>query len=281
MKGQKAAMASEENEQSEEVNQIWRAYLTKGETPEFQHMPWYRTKKIVALYRRLPSNPRCRVCQLPFKGFGGVVMRHALGVVPSRLNPQICNDCERFAERFNGGAEVELSILFADVRGSTRLAETMSSADFSRLINRFYNAVTRVLFSTNAMVEKLIGDAVTGFYTPGIAGAEHARIAVEAARAILRLTGHAHSGGPWIPVGIGVHTGVAYVGAVTTDAGGADIAVLGDTPNIGARLASLAKTGEIVISQATAQAAGLDPAGVEIRHPTLKGRSEPVEVWVI
>jgi adenylate cyclase len=274
-------MAVEKTELSKEIEEIWRAYLTTGQVPDHIHAPWYRSKRVSSLYRRLPSNPRCRVCHFPFQGIGGAVMRHAFGIVPSRLNPQLCNDCERFAMDYQGGTEIELSILFADVRGSTQLAENMKPAEFSRLINRYYNAATKVLFKTNAMVEKLIGDAVTGFYTPGLAGPDHAKVAIDAAREILRSTGHDQSQDPWIPVGIGVHTGLAYVGAVNSDDGVADIAVLGDTANIGARLASLAGVGEIFISQATAQSAGLDASGVEIRKLILKGRTEPIEAWIL
>jgi len=197
------------------------------------------------------------------------------------LNPQVCNQCERFIQQHKGGAEVELSILFADVRGSTHLAESMNPTEFSRLINRFYNEATHILFGANAMVEKLIGDAVTGFFTPGFSGPDHARVAVEAAREILHVTDHHLPAGPWIPVGIGIHTGLAYVGAVVSDTGVSDIAVFGDTANTGARLAAQAGAGEIHVSQATAQSAGLDPSGVEIRRQTVKGRTEPIEVWVL
>jgi len=265
----------------EAANEIWREYLTTGTLPDMFRMPWYKSRRLHALYRLLPDNPRCRICYYPFQGIGGVITRRVLGVLPSRLNPQVCNDCDEFIKATQGGAELELSLLFADVRGSTQLAEAMSPAEFSRLINRFYNATTRVLFNSNAMVEKLIGDAVTGFFTPGFAGSNHARVAVDAAREILRATGHFSPAGPWIQVGVGVHTGPAYVGAVHSDSGVSDIAVLGDAANIAARLAGQAAQGEIHLSQATAQAAGLDPAGAKILHQALRGRSEPVDVWVL
>jgi adenylate cyclase len=273
-------MPPEDQPSTETINEVWRAYLTTGQAPDFIKYPWYRRKFFSGLYHYLPDNPRCRICHSPFEGFGGAVMRQ-LGIVPSRLNPQMCNHCEAFAEEYHGGAEIELSILFADIRGSTTLAEQMKPAEFSALINRFYNAVTRVLFDRNAMVEKLAGDAVTGFFPPGLAGPDHARIAIQAAQEILCVTGHRSPAGPWVPVGIGVNTGLAYVGSVNSDSGVTDIAVLGDTPNIGARLAGLAGTGEIYLSQASAQAAGLDPNGVEMRRQNVKGRSEPIDLWVL
>ncbi len=274
-------MQPDEKMKPEVISDIWRSYLNNGHVPDFIELPWYRHKRFRGVFHHLPDNPRCRICHAPFKGVGGAMMRHLFGIMPSKLNPQLCNDCVVFAEHFRGGAEVELSILFADVRGSTTLAEQMNPTEFSAVINRFYNAATKVLFDSNGMVEKLIGDAVTGFFTTGISGKDHARLAVNAAREILRVTGHGSPSGPWIEVGIGVHTGMAYVGTVTADSGVADIAVLGDTPNIGARLAALAGPGEIYISQAAAQAAGVDPAGVEIRRQNVKGRSEPVDIWVL
>jgi adenylate cyclase len=274
-------MQPDEKPSQDLINAIWREYLNTGGVPEAYEIPWYRHKFFRDFFHSLPDNPRCRICRSPFEGVGGLVMRHFFGIVPSKLNPQMCNECELFAQQFKGGAEVEVSILFADVRGSTELAEKMNPMEFSRLINHFYNAATKVLFSNNAMVEKLIGDAVTGFFTIGISGQDHARRAVDSARQILRVTGHHEAKGPWIPVGIGVHTGLAYVGTVNADSGVSDIAVLGDTANIGARLAALAGTGEIYVSQAAAQAAGLNLTGLDIRKQAVKGRSEPVDVWVL
>jgi adenylate cyclase len=274
-------MGSEERNDKDVITKVWREYLNTGDMPDYIPVPWYLTKRFQDLYRQLPDNPRCRLCHIPFEGVGGTILRHALKFAPSRLNPHICNYCDEFIQNYKGGAEVELSILFADVRGSTQLAEKMSPTEYSQIINRFYNVTTKVLFDSGALVEKLIGDAATGFYTHGIAGHNHAQIAVRSAREILRVTGHHPSAEPWVPVGIGVHTGMAYVGAVHTDTGASDITVLGDTANIGARLASMADPGEIVISQATAHAAGLEPAGIEIRRPILKGRTEPIEVWVL
>ena len=159
----------------------------------------------------------------------------------------MCNVCERFAKRFRGGTELEITMLFADVRGSTSLAEGVRPAEFSRQINRFYKATTDVLFDTNAFVEKLIGDEVGGFYVPGFSGPNHARIAVEAARKILEATGHTDPSGPWIPVGVGVHTGVAFVGTVEAAEGVSDITILGDAVNTTSRLTSQADPGEVII----------------------------------
>ena len=260
---------------------VWRAYLETGSFPEDTPSPWYKSGKLRPWVRRLPAEPRCRICYYPFEGIGGAISRHLLDLRPSPGNPYFCNQCERMAEKYPGGAEVEATILFADVRGSTSLAENMPPADFSRLIKRFYAVSTRVLFDTNAMVEKLVGDAVTAYYTRGFAGPKHAKIAVIAARRILKATGYGGPGEPWVPVGIGLHTGIAYVGTVTSGTGVSNISILGDTANIGARLASLAGPGEVYLSQATAQQAGLETSRLQHERLTLKGRTQPVDAWVL
>ena len=263
------------------IDKVWEMYLTTGDVPKAADAPWYHDKRLRPWIRRLPSEPRCRLCYYPFEGIGGAIFKHMLGVHPSKVNPYFCNKCELFAEKYTGGAEVEVTVLFADVRGSTTLAESMKPAEYSQLIKRFYRTAASVMFDTNAIVEKLVGDAVTGFYTSGFSKGNHAEVAVEAARRILRDIGCGDPAGPWVPVGIGVHTGIAYVGTVKTDSNISNIAILGDTANTGARLAALAGPGEIYVSQATIQKAGLTTNGLQAQHLTLKGRTQPVDAFVL
>jgi len=208
-------------------------------------------------------------------------MRGIFNIRSSKMNPGLCNICEQFASQFKGGTEIDLTIIFADVRGSTQLAEKMNPTEFSQLINRFFHVTTRILYANNALVEKMIGDAVTGFFTSGFSKGGHAKTAISAARQIIHATEPPHGSTPWVPVGIGIHTGRAYVGAVDTEASESDIVVMGDTANTGARIAAAASSSEILISQVTAREAGLDTVGLELRHLELKGRSQPVDVWVL
>ncbi len=113
-----------QTEDKKMVEHVWRMYLTTGKIPDFVGSPWYESKYLRPLIRVLPKDPRCRLCYYPFKGVGGALVRHILGLRPSKLNPQICNVCEQFAKLYKGGAEIELSVLFADVRGSSKLAST-------------------------------------------------------------------------------------------------------------------------------------------------------------
>ena len=73
-------------------------------------------------------------------------------------------------QRYPGGTELEISMLFVDVRGSTDLAERMSPTDYARLMDRFYNAATEVLIRTDAFIDKFVGDEVMGLYFPLFTG---------------------------------------------------------------------------------------------------------------
>jgi adenylate cyclase len=267
-------------EQERQAAEMWRTYMTTGDVPKTMRQPWYRTHWLRPVIKALPTEPRCRICYYPFGGIGGWLVHRLFGGTSSRLNPQLCNLCESAAHHYLGGAEIEMTLLFVDVRGSTGIAEHMSPVAFSRLIDRFYQATTKVIYRNNGMIEKLIGDEVTGFFVPGIAGVEHARAAIEAGEAILRATGHADAHGPWVPVGVGVHTGIAFIGAIGGVEAEPEIVVLGDTVNVAARIASQAATGEVLVSETSRGEAGLLPEGMEGRRLVLKGRAEPMEVWV-
>ncbi len=252
------------------LEEEWYLMLTQGE-----NVPHHLRR----LMRLLPSSPRCKLCNSPFRGWGGFLMQLA-GRNQSRFNPRYCQPCAVFEHP--GGAEVVLTMLFADVRGSTALAGEMSALDFSRLINRFYTVASDVLVNSDAMVDRLVGDEVVGLFIPGFAGPKHTGRAVQAARSLLKLTGHDDPQGPWIPVGVGIHTGEAFVGVVGgSDNRPTDFTALGDNVNITARLASQAAAGEILISDAAFEAAAPDLEGLERRQLELKGKNEPFDVRVL
>jgi adenylate cyclase len=233
--------------------------------------PWMRR-----ISRAIPSDPRCKLCDTPF-GAPGNVMRF-IGFGPSRLNRRICSGCIHALQKRPGGAEIELSLMFADVRGSTGLAERMGPVEFSQLMARFYGAAAEVVDRRNGIVDKFVGDQAMALFIPGFAGPDHATDAIEAAHELLDATGHAE-GNPWIPVGAAIHTGLAFVGAVG-EGDAFDFTALGDPVNTAARMAASAGTGEILVSGQAAQAAGLETAGLESRTLELRGRAETVDAWV-
>lgn len=124
-----------------------------------------------------------------------------------------------------------------------------------------------------------MGDEIIGIFVPSMAGLGHPARAVEAAQALLAATGHGGAGGPWIPIGVGVNTGIAYVGSIG-DGPDTELTAMGDVVNVTARLASAAGAGEILVAAAAAGAAQL-PAAHEHRSLLLKGKSEPTEVVVL
>jgi adenylate cyclase len=243
---------------------------------------WFATnafavdKRLRRIMRRLPRDPRCKFCNTPFEGMGGVVARVLFSKQRSALNPRFCNMCEVAAREFPGGAEVPMSILFADIRGSTPLSEQMSATEFSRLINRFYTTTTKAVIDEDGLVEKLAGDGLAAFWGAGFAGPEYVSRTLKVAQGLattLRQQG--------IPVGISVHAGNAYFGAMSTADGMTNIAAAGEEVNLAARLASKAAAGEIVVSEQALAAAGMDGSDLESRSLELKGIREPVSVRVM
>ena len=262
-------------------DEIWYHYLT-GEW-RVQPPKWYQIFGMVEqkIYSRLPSDPHCIECGMPMSGVGGWVLRFN-GSKPSSFSSMLCSGCERIARKKESGAEVELSMLFADVRDSTPLAERTPTTDYKALIQKFYKETSHVLVHHKSMVNRLMGDQVSALFVPRFAGKkEHAQVAIDAAKAVLKVTGHGSEEGPWIPVGAGVHTGKAFVGAVGSGDGVNEIAVLGSAANLCARLSSAAAAGEILVSEESVEFAGLQVEGLERRELELKGISKKVPVRVI
>ena len=244
----------------------WYDFLTKGDAME---------RRLRRVFRHIPHGPRCKLCLAPFKGPGAPLMR-ALGSKPSGKNPNVCNRCFVYLADHHGGAEIEASILFADIRGSTTLAEGITSGEFHAIIDRFYAVATKAVFDHDGSLDKFVGDEVVAFFFPNFVGPDHAAAAIGAASDLLRATGHEDPAGPWVPVGAGVGTGIVWAGAVGTGAQ-TDITAIGDNVNTTARLASAAMAGEVLVTTEAARQAGLDPA-LETRTLDLKGKATATEV---
>lgn len=243
---------------------------------------WFSTnafavdKRLRHILRVLPRDPRCKFCNAPFQGVGAMVVRILFGKQRSALNPRYCNLCEIASREFPGGAEVEMSMLFIDIRGSTALSEKISPTEFSQVINRFYAAATKVIIEEDGLVEKLAGDEVAAFWGAGFAGPDYVQRTIRVAQNLLGVMERQK-----IPVGIGVHAGIAYFGAMGTTEGLTDISAKGDEVNTAARLASKAGVGEIIVSEQALNKAGLNGSELESRSLELKGISEPVMVRVM
>jgi adenylate cyclase len=221
----------------------------------------------------IPSPWRCKFCNAPFRGPYAGAFRW-VGYSPSRKNPNICARCiERAPE---GGALVPLSVLFADVRGYTTIAERLSSVEATVLLNRFYEAASRALLSKEAVLGQIAGDEVMALFVPGLAGSAYPSKAVEAGRSLLQAVGYGRPRGNWLEVGVGICSGEEFVGNVG-GGGFKDFTALGDVTNTAARLQAQARGGEILMCASTYRVVRDQYPEAEQLRLQLKGKAAPVE----
>jgi adenylate cyclase len=249
----------------EEITRQWRDLLTGTGTS---------LAKIRSRNLRLPSDPRCKMCSAPFGAPGSIISR-LLRHGQHRDNPLLCDWCYGTLRKHPGGAEVDVSVLFADVRGSTGLAEEVGAARFRALLQTFYAIAERAVSAEDGAIDKFMGDGVMALFIPGFTGLAHAAHAIAAGRRILDGIADAH--GDRLPVGVGVHTGTTYVGVVGSG-DDVDFSALGDVVNVAARLGSLAEAGQLLVSVQTVQAAGLRAEDLQPHVIEVRGRTEPVTV---
>jgi adenylate cyclase len=261
-------MASGSNEETFATSEEWRQVLANG------HMGLNTLRRVL---RNLPSAPRCKVCNNPFGGIGGKICKY-IGMVPSRKNPNICAMCCEDMPR--GGAEVDAVILFADVRNSTKIAERLGPTEYSNALNRFYSAATDVLIRHDAVIDKLIGDEVMAFFVPGHAGKNFKRVAVRAARKLMRRTGQYNNTIPELPIGIGMESGIAFAGNIGAN-NIIDFTVVGDPVNVAARIQSAAKPGEILIGSRIYDSVKASYEDCESRKLKVKGKEKALQVYSI
>ena len=181
----------------------------------------------------------------------------------------------------------EMTVMFCDMRGFTALSETMEPLALQALLNRVFSRLTDVIRQQRGTVDKYMGDCVMAFWgAPQRTGA-HARLAVSAAigmaSAIRKLNAeHAALGLPAIQIGIGLNTGMMYVGDMGSDIR-RSYTVIGDAVNLASRLEGLcAGYGvDLVVSESTrAQTVG-DFAWRELDHVMVKGRQQAVTIFTV
>jgi adenylate cyclase len=225
------------------------------------------------LFNTMPGTSRCKLCASPLHGGFAPVMQ-AIGKGPWPKNPKYCSMCFKDMVKHRSGAEIPCTMLFADVRGSTEMAEHMSPTDFRGMMDRFFAVATEVLIEHDAIVDKFVGDEVIALFIPVLTGELHASRAIAAGQALLAATAD------WISIGAGVNTGIAFVGAIGPD-DRAEFTAMGDAVNVTARLASAAGAGELLVSAAAVESAAFDDSGAEHRRLDLKGKSESTDVAVL
>jgi adenylate cyclase len=123
------------------------------------------------LFKLIPSEPRCKLCMAPFGRPGNLGMR-LIGGGPSPLNRRLCTMCIRAIHKHPGGAEIDVTALFVDIRGSTAIAENTPAGDFGQLLARFYGTAARLVDRWDGIIDKFVGDEAVALFIPGLAGKE-------------------------------------------------------------------------------------------------------------
>jgi len=185
-----------------------------------------------------------------------------------------------------GGANQIATVLFADVRGFTRLSGSLPPEDVVAMLNEYFGEMTEIIFEQGGTLDKYIGDGLMALFGAPYAGPDDAINAVRAAMAMqgrleLLREQFRSEGGHWndLKIGIGVYTGLVTVGYVGS-ARRLDYTAIGDTVNMAARLESNAPPGAIYISQSTYE--GLSgqfpcrPLQVKV-----KGKDEPLDCYQV
>jgi adenylate cyclase len=248
-------------------SELWRRLLT-GEDPALRSMR--------RMWRHVPSSPRCKVCGAPFHGPGGIATKVALHG-RSRVNPLMCGMCFGQLRKRPGGAEIELSVLFADVRGSTSMAEQTTPDEFRHRIQTFYEVGTKAIEGNGGSVDKFLGDGIMALFIPVLTGEQHARRAIAAARDLLRGVERSDLPAKGVRVGVGVDRGMAFVGVVGLDEK-LDFTALGDTVNTAARLGSAAGPGHVLVSERAWVVSGFDAIQTTTIPLDVAGKQGPVLV---
>jgi adenylate cyclase len=195
------------------------------------------------LNRRLPASPRCRFCLAPFAGAGRV-----LGIKPSRKNPNFCMGCFEMAPI--GAHDMEVGVLFADIRGFTAWCEGRDPGAAEHALNRFYALSTAVMADHDAIIDKLVGDEVMALFLTSFPSLGHgSRACTVMVHAAEELQRRLQADPEALPVGIGLNFGVARVGNVG-DGPVKDFTAIGDVVNTAARLQACAQPRQIVMSDA-------------------------------
>ncbi len=211
----------------------------------------------------------------------------AIGLKPSRMNPNTCTFCELAFTKIMRARNVDIdaSVMFADLRGYTGLTETLPPGTMSELLDTFYDACGNAIWAQDGLLNKTIGDAVMAVFNFPVKHADHAARAVAAARLLqddcrIRFADFARAHGVderSLGVGIGIDSGIMKFGEFGRSH--RDLTAIGTVVNVAARAQSAAAPGAILATQRVRDrtpALDWSDAG---RDYTLKGLEAPVRLY--
>ena len=184
-----------------------------------------------------------------------------------------------------GGVNQTITILFADIRGFTSISEHAPPEKIVSLLNRYFSAMTDIIFAHGGTLDKYLGDGLMALFGAPTTTPEDASNALNAAvamqRRLLGINDELRKEGlSEVGVGIGLHTGDVIVGYIGSERR-SEYTAIGDAVNTASRLESNAKGGQILISDATAKSAR-SRYKLQPRDPiTVKNREQPVVLWEV
>ena len=180
-----------------------------------------------------------------------------------------------------GGAEREVSVLFADLAGFTSFSETRSPTEVITMLNSYWAVVVPAIERGGGVVEHFAGDGVLASFNTADDQPDHPSRASATALAIIDAGGPlAATHADWPIFRAGVNTGPVIVGNVGA-AGRRSFTVIGDTTNVASRLLALGEPGQVVVAEATWERLGPGRDGVALGPSRVKGKREPVLAWVL
>ncbi len=182
-----------------------------------------------------------------------------------------------------GGEEVELTILFADIRGFTPYSERHTPEELVRVLNQYLAAAADAVLAEEGTVDKFLGDAVMAWFNAPLPQPDHPLRAIRAAlrlrqaiRALYqRLPAEAH-----LSFGVGIHCGPAVLGWIGHEKR-LEYTALGDSVNTAKRIQESANMDQILISRAVYQQVQERVKAIPFTRLMLRGKTQPVEVWEV
>jgi len=203
-------------------------------------------------------------------------------------SPQVVGEILKAAQSLDApllqARRCEISVLFADISGFTRMSEGMEPLHLASILNRSFEVMTEQIFLRGGTLDKYIGDAIMAFFGAPAADPDHARHAVDAAVAmqmgLQAMNQNRPEGYPELKMRIGINSGEAFAGDIGCEKR-MDYTVMGSTVNLASRLESgVAKPGQVIIGPHTAELLGVE-GFLPLAPVSLKGIEQEVRPFEV